>query len=159
MDRNETRLVDLIDRGGIYRDIRGSTPREVLAALAAALPPNLSVQGQKLLEAVMEREALMSTGIGKGIALPHPRNPMAGEESGQFAAIAFLEKPVDWNSLDDEPVHTLILIVSASAKLHLQILSQINYFCGQDDFRLLLGKRAGKEELLGFIGETEKNWE
>ena len=159
MDKNETRLVDLIDRGGIFGNIGGATPREVLAGLSAALPAIPSVPGHKLLEAVMEREALMPTGIGKGIALPHPRNPIVSDEKAQFAAIAFLEKPVNWNSPDDEPVHTLILIVSASAKLHLQTLSQINYFCSQDDFCLLLKKRAGKEELLNFISEAEKNWE
>lgn len=151
-------LAELIERGGIYRDVEGTTPREVLTALTGALPPIPSVPGDKLLEAVLEREALMSTSIGNGIALPHPRNPLIKASGGQFAALAFLEHQVDWNSLDGEPVDTLLLIVSASAKQHLQTLSEINFFCRQADFRRLLRERVGQEELLHFIRKTEKNW-
>ena len=100
----------------------------------------------------------MSTGIGKGIALPHPRNPFIQEDSGQFAALAFLEQPVNWYSLDGKKVDTLLLIVSSTAKQHLQTLSEINFLCRQDDFYQLLRKRAGEKELLPFIRETENWW-
>lgn len=161
MDSNEnnTGLAELIERGGIYRDLEGTTPREVLSALILALPSIPSVPGDKLLTAVLEREALMSTSIGKGIALPHPRNPLVASDTSQFAALAFLKNSVDWNSLDGKPVDTLLLIISASAKQHLHILSKINFFCQQEEFCRLLKERASREELLRFIGETEKNWE
>jgi PTS system nitrogen regulatory IIA component len=100
----------------------------------------------------------MSTGIGKGIALPHPRNPLVQPGSGQFVALAFLEHPVGWNSLDGEQADTLLLIVSASAKEHLQTLSKINFFCRQEDFYRLLKARPQKEEILRYIRETEKTW-
>jgi PTS system nitrogen regulatory IIA component len=155
-------LAEIIERGGIYRDIRGASPRELLSCLIeaslrkASLPGIASVSGGALLEAVLEREALMSTGIGKGIALPHPRNPIL--PSGQFAALAFLECPAEWNSLDGEKVNTLLLIVSSSARQHLHTLSEINFLCRQDDFCDLLKKRAGEDELFAFIRETEKRW-
>ena len=151
-------LAELIKRGGVYRDLKGSTSREILTKFIGALPPIPSVSSDKLLEAVLEREALMSTGIGRGIALPHPRNPLLSSESGQFVALAFTEHPADWKSLDWEKVDTLLLIVSASAKQQLQILSKINFFCRQEDFCGLLKERAPKEELLRFIGEAEKAW-
>jgi len=151
-------LAELIKRGGVYKDIKGSNPREVLSALIASLPPIPSVPAGKLLEAVLEREALMPTGIGGGIALPHPRNPLASQDSEQFAALAYPELPIDWNSLDGERVDTLLLIVSASAKQHLQTLSEITFFCRQEEFCRLLKKRASLEELTHFIIETERNW-
>jgi len=151
-------LAELIERGGIYRGVHGSTPREVLNALVKALPPVPSVPADTLLQAVLEREELMSTGIGEGIALPHPRNPLVSLETEQFAALAFLEKAVNWNSLDGKPVETLMLIVSASAKTHLRVLSEISFFSREEEFRRLLRERASLEELLRFIGETEKNW-
>jgi PTS system nitrogen regulatory IIA component len=151
-------LADLIERGGVYGDIKGTTPREALTNFIKALSPVPPIPGDKLLEAVMEREALMSTSIGGGIALPHPRNPLAAETSEQFAAVAFLEKSVDWNSLDGEPVDTLLLIVSSSAKQHLRTLSEITFFCRQEDFKLLLKNHASREELLRFIREAEKKW-
>jgi len=151
-------LADLIKRGGLYQGLRGTNPREVLEAFIGALPPIPSVQADELLTAVLEREALMSTGIGGGIAIPHPRNPFAGVDSGQFVALGFLETAVDWNSLDGEKVDTLLLIVSCSAKQHLQTLSEITFFCRQKDFCRLLKGRAPLEELLRFIREAEKNW-
>ena len=151
-------LAELIKRGGLYRDIQGNNPREVLGALIGALPPIPSVPADKLLEAALEREALMSTGIGGGIALPHPRNPLAASDTEQFTALAFLARPIDWNSLDGERVDTLFLIVSSSAKQHLQTLSEITFFCRQEEFCRLLKERAGEEELLFYIREAEKNW-
>ena len=156
MKTNEFGLAELISRGGVYKGVKGSTPREALTALIDALPSSL--REARLLEAVLEREALMSTGIGGGIALPHPRNPLVQSESEQFAALAFLERAVDWNSLDGEKVDTLLLIVSSSAKLHLQTLSVINYFCRQENFCRLLRERAAGEEIISFINEAEKNW-
>jgi PTS system nitrogen regulatory IIA component len=151
-------LAELIKRGGVYSGLRGTNLREVLEAFIGALPSIPSVPADKLLTAVLEREALMSTGIGGGIALPHPRNPLAGTESEQFVALALLEAPVNWNSLDGEKVDTLLLIVSSSAKQHLQTLSEITFFCRQKDFCRLLKERAPLEELLCFIREAEKNW-
>ena len=151
-------LADLIERGGFYRDVRGTTPREVLSALIKALPSIPSVSQDLLLNAMLEREALMSTSVGYGIALPHPRNPLVWSGSEQFVTLAFLEHPVDWHSLDGQLVDTLLLIVSASAKQHLQTLSKINYFCRQENFKKLLRERANQEELLRFIREAEKNW-
>ena len=152
-------LADLIEKGGVYRNVKGSTPREVLSALIGALPPIPSIPAEGLLTAVLEREALMSTAAGDGIALPHPRNPLAGSEAEQFVTLAFLERPINWNSLDGKPVDTLMLIVSSSAKQHLQTLSEITFFCREDAFCQLLRERAPKEDLFDFIKEAEKNWE
>jgi len=151
-------LADLIERGGLYQGLRGTNPREVLEAFIGALPSIPSVKAEELLTALLEREALMSTGVGGGIALPHPRSPLAVADSEQFVALAFLEKAVDWNSLDGEKVETLLLIVSCSAKQHLQTLSEITFFCRQKDFCRLLKDRAPLDELLRFIREAEKNW-
>ena len=152
-------LAELIERGGLYRDVKGNTPREVLDSLIGALPLIPSIPAETLLNAVLEREALMSTSAGGGIALPHPRNPLAGSVSEQFVTLAFPEHPINWNSLDGKPVNTLMLIVSASAKHHLQTLSEITFFCREEAFCQLLRERAPKEDLLNFIREAEKNWE
>ena len=151
-------LAELIERGGVYRNIKGNTPRDVLTAIIGALPPIPSVAAEKLLNAVLEREALMPTGIGGGIAIPHPRNPLVESDNEKFTALVFLENPINWNSLDGAPVDTLFLIVSASAKQHLQTLSEITFFCRQEDFCRLLKRRAPLEEILKFIVEAEKNW-
>ena len=142
----------------MYPSIKGNNPGEALRALTEMLPPLLSLSADILLEAILEREALMPTGIGNGIALPHPRHPLAVDEKEQFAALAFLEQPIDWNSLDGKKVDTLILIVSASAGQHLKALSRINYFCRQEEFNAILKNRVPMPVLLQYISEAEKSW-
>jgi PTS system nitrogen regulatory IIA component len=154
----ERNFSELLEQGGLHRDIEGTTPADVLSSLIKTLPPVPSAPAESLLKAVMEREALMPTSIGKGIALPHPRNHFIMEEKNQYVALAYLKNPVDWHSLDGIKVDSLLFIASASAKQHLQTLSRINYFCRQDDFLKLIRERSPFDTLLGFIRETEKKW-
>jgi PTS system nitrogen regulatory IIA component len=151
-------LIDLIERGGFFYDIPGAAPKEVLTNLIERIPPPLFPDKTLLLKAILEREALMPTAIGNGIALPHPRSPLLTDPRSQFVGIAFLEQPVDWKALDGEAVHTLLLIVSASAKLHLDTLSKINFFCQQDIFRSLLRERASREVITEALREAESAW-
>jgi PTS system nitrogen regulatory IIA component len=147
----------LIARGGVLPNIRGASPREVVAAIIDAIPRPI-VSAERLLNAVMEREALMSTAVGRGIALPHPRNPLLTRSEDQFVVIGFLEQPVDWNSLDGVPVHTAILIVSASPKQHLRTLSRINFFCREESFHNLLARCAPPAEITALIRTAEQTW-
>jgi PTS system nitrogen regulatory IIA component len=154
----EAGLSELIKRGGVFCGIRGAAPQEILANFFEQLSVPPSLNKKQLLDAVLEREALMPTAIGKGIALPHPRHPLVQEAADQFVSIAFLEQAVNWKALDNSPVHTVILIVSASAKLHLHTLSRINFLCQQGSFRELLQKRPSLPEICGAIEEAEKAW-
>ena len=151
-------LADIIEKGGIYHNLKGHSPHSALTALVEMLPPLLPVNREKLLEAVLEREDLMSTAIGNGIALPHPRNHVLNDDKDQFAALAFLDRELNWNALDGKNVNTLFLIVSASARQHLVMLSEITYFSRQENFIRLLKERSPLEEILLFIREAEKNW-
>jgi PTS system nitrogen regulatory IIA component len=151
-------LVNLIQRGGVFHHIRGNTPGEVLKTLINSLPILPSIDREQLLETILEREALMSTAIGKGIALPHPRTPLITDPNEQRVVIAFPDQEVDWNALDGEAVHTVMLIVSASTKLHLHTLSEINFLCRQEKFYALLKNRSSMEEIIHAVKSTEQTW-
>lgn len=151
-------LGELIERGGIYYALPGNSIREVLEALSALIPVPETIPSKNLLWAILEREALMSTGIGRGIAVPHPRNPMIEKAEEQFVSLAFLEHPADWHALDNRAVDTVFLIVSASPQFHLQALSEITFFCHEEIFLKLLKERAPRDELLQFIKNTEQEW-
>jgi PTS system nitrogen regulatory IIA component len=157
MEKNE-KLAELIKKGGVYYHISGNSPGEVLSAFIGSLENLSAIPAEDLLRACLEREALMSTSIGNGIALPHPRNPIATDSASQFTALGFLEHPVDWNALDGKPVNTLLFIVSASAKLHLHTLSRINFFCQDGTFLKLLESRASRKAIIEYIEETEQDW-
>jgi PTS system nitrogen regulatory IIA component len=155
---DEPSLIELIRRGGDFRIIPGASPRELLANLIDGVDLPAPVDRAALLRAVLEREALMSTAVGNGVALPHPRNPVITESAQQFISIAFAGNSLNWEALDGKPVSTVMLIISASPRLHLHTLSRINYFCQQRPFLDLLERRASPAEILGMIEETEKTW-
>ena len=151
-------LGEMLERGGIYYSLKGSSIHEILGTLIKKIPGSKTMDAEKLLKAVMEREALMSTGIGNGIAIPHPRNPAAESSDKQFAALAFLDHPMDWKAPDGNPVDTLFLIVSASARYHLKMLSVIAFLCQNEEFTGLMKERVSQETLIRFIKESEQKW-
>jgi PTS system nitrogen regulatory IIA component len=96
MDNTEKAgLVELIKKGGVFCGIRGASPQEILTNFFEQLSVPPSLNKKQLLDAVLEREALMPTAVGKGIVLPHPRHPLIQEAADQFVAIAFLEQAVN----------------------------------------------------------------
>jgi PTS system nitrogen regulatory IIA component len=158
-ETGEKSLAELIERGGVLYNVLGNSPQEILTGIINTVPVPLSIEKDGLLKAVLEREALMSTGIGKGIALPHPRNPVIGGREQQFVTIAFPARPVNWNALDGNMVHTVMLIAAASAKEHLHILSKLNFLCQQENFYQMLRNGASRDEITGFIREAERAWQ
>ena len=158
IENKEDSLAELITRGGIYYDVPGSTRQEVMANVICNLPALPSQKNESLLQAVMEREALISTAIENGIALPHPRTPMLEEGEEPFVAIAFPHQPLDWDSPDGRKIHTIFLIVSKSAKQHLNALTKINFLCQQEIFFNLISTRAAKDEIIAAIEAAEVAW-
>jgi PTS system nitrogen regulatory IIA component len=154
----DEKLAELIERGGVHYNIPGNSPEEALTALIGSLKNPVSISAEELLRACLEREALMPTSAGNGIALPHPRHPMAAERGSQFTALGFLEHPVNWNAPDGKPVDTLLFIVSASARLHLRTLSKLGFFCQDDAFLRLLKNRSSQETIIKYIKEIEQDW-
>jgi nitrogen PTS system EIIA component len=151
-------LAELIERGGVYYNIAGSSPVEVLneATKAMALPKGLD--REVLLTAILEREALMPTALGHGVAIPHPRNSMLTELSAQRVAVFFLKSPVAYNALDRKPVTVLFLILSADARSHLATLAAVSHLCQDPHFLDFLAERPSKAELVARIREAEAAW-
>ena len=154
----EKTLASLVERGGVYHDVPGATPKDLLAAVINCLPPIPSLDHNELYREILEREALVSTGIGKGIALPHPRNPLIGENGEPFVAVIFPAQPLDWNAPDGIKVHSVFLIVSTSTKQHLDTLSKINFLCQQEEFYNLIKERASEEVIVAAIQRAEIKW-
>jgi PTS system nitrogen regulatory IIA component len=151
-------LISLLDRGGFFYNVSGTAVKDVMTNVIEkiCLPPE--IDKDVLLQAVLEREQLMSTAMGNGIALPHPRNPIAEKPEHQSISIAFPETEINWKALDGKPVHAVILIVSASPKLHLHTLSKISFLCRQESFAELLKNRSSAETIRKAILEAEAAW-
>ena len=155
---DDNKLITLLDRGGVFYDIPGNTVKDMLNNFIRLIDLPRELDKDTLLQAVLERENLMSTGIGNGIALPHPRNPLAEKPENQSISIGFPKTAIDWKALDGKPVNTVILIVSASPKLHLHTLSRVSFLCRQEPFLQLLQDRSSAEILKKAIQEAEAAW-
>jgi PTS system nitrogen regulatory IIA component len=116
-------LADAIRAGGVHRDVPGADKSTILRAVVERLPLPAGVDRNVLHHVLLAREALGSTGLGNGIALPHARNPIVLRVARPAVAICYLAKPADFDAIDGKPVHTLVTLVSPSTRAHLHLLA------------------------------------
>jgi nitrogen PTS system EIIA component len=125
-------------RGGIHRGLPGARREEVLEALTelVGIPPE--VDRKLLYQLLLARESLSCTGVGRGIALPHPRDPLVLGLREPCVLLSFLEHPVDFGALDGEPARAVFLLLSPSVRAHLQILARLAHALHDDLLASLL---------------------
>lgn len=152
------RLADKLSRGGVWFGIAGTTSAEVLKDAIGALRLGAEIDKAALARATVEREALMSTGIGDGLAIPHPRVPFVRDEAGELVALCYLQKPVPWGALDGRDVHAFFLVLSSGTRTHLPVLARLGHLAKDRAFRALLEQRSGKDEVLAFVRKAEAAW-
>lgn len=125
-------LLPLMKRGGVFYSIKGDDVQTVLRNAVEKIPGLAGNEKEELYERLIERERLTSTGIGKGVAIPHPRTPLSNAVENPLITTCFLEKPVNFGAVDDKPVFVLFILLSQSVKVHLHLLSRLA-FCMRDD--------------------------
>ena len=157
-DEQAVSLIDLIKKGDVHYGIIGSTVREVIDDVVRTIPIPKSADIDTVRASLLQREEMMTTAVGKGIALPHPRNPIISDIDEESVSICFLKNPIDYGALDGEPVKVLFIIISSNAKRHLEILSKISFLCKQEDFLKTLNDKPQKEVFLYYIERVEKEW-
>jgi PTS system nitrogen regulatory IIA component len=148
-------LTDALAMGGVHYGIKGATKSSVLKSAVSVLPLPGSVDPDFLLQMLLAREAIGSTGIGDGIALPHPRNPIVLSVDKPLVSLLFLEKPIDFGAVDGKPVSLFFLLVSPTVRLHLHILSRIAYAVHDAGFKDALQTKAPPERILSELGRME----
>ena len=148
-------LLPAMKKGGVYYDIKGESIVEVLENAVAGLECLPAHSKQTLVQRLIEREELTSTGIGKGVAIPHPRVPL--EEMGETSLLStcFLKSPIDFNSIDDKPVSILFILLSPTTKGHLHLLSRLAFCVRDDAFVSLLNTVPTTEQLFEEISKFE----
>ena len=153
-----TNFTGLIRGGGIHYDIPGATVPAVLHNAIAAVPTPPRISKEDIFAALLNREEMMSTAIGRGIAIPHPRNPIITDIEDASVSICFLKDTLDFGALDGLPVHTLFVLLTANPRRHLEVLTKISYLCQLADFLQLLQKRAAAAEIIDFVQARETAW-
>jgi nitrogen PTS system EIIA component len=145
-------ITELLARGKVWYNVPGKIPAEFITALVSGLRLPAGLRNEELTQACIRREASSPTAMGRGIAFPHPGEPVATSPEDAFVALAYPRFPLDWRAPDGAPVRAVFLIVSASRNDHLITLSTLAKLCGKDSFHEALLRGATLEELKGLIG-------
>ncbi len=148
-------LADAIRAGGVHFDVPGDDKASVLRGVVERLPLPRATDRELLHRVLLAREALGSTGLGNGIAVPHARNPIVLRVRSPEVAICYLVRPVDFEALDGKPVHTLLTIVSPSTRAHLHLLALTANALRDPAVLAKLEARADAEDLLPAIERVE----
>ena len=119
----------------------------------ASLDP--SVDRDVVIQLLKSREQLMTTAIGNGISLPHPRIPLVIGRDKPLIHFFFPTRFLDLNSLDGKPVHTLILIISQTIKQHLSLLAHISLLLSKKEIQKAFEQRLPYVQLISVIEQFE----
>jgi PTS system nitrogen regulatory IIA component len=152
------KMLDILDRECIIPELRSRTKKEVLEELAGALLNcKADLDKEALVEVLLEREQLGSTGIGDGIAIPHGKVPDLDELIVSFGRST---PGVEFDSMDGRPTHLFFLLIAPenSAGVHLRALAKISRLLKSAHFRQRLLEAGTEEELFRVIQEEDKKF-
>jgi fructose PTS system EIIBC or EIIC component len=112
---------------------------------------------EEVRKCVFEREEKMSTGVGKGFAIPHGKTNSVNDI---LAAFGKSETPIEYNSLDGEPVHLVFLLIGKENLVakHIKLLSRISRLMNSEEFRKKLIEAESPESILKIFQDEEQSY-
>jgi PTS system nitrogen regulatory IIA component len=127
-------LATLLERNAILGHVSVNSKRQALQVIADAVARNLKLDAGDVLQALLEREKLGSTGVGLGVAVPHAALKGLDRMYGVFMR---LETPVDYEAIDDMPVDLVFALLAPedAGTEHLRALAKVSRLLRQKDLR------------------------
>ena len=149
------KIIDLLTPNCILPNLQATNKKAVLEELAETLTPESGgLSLQTVMEVLLDRERLGSTGIGDNIAIPHGKLPQLTQLMLCFGRSL---KGVDFDSMDGKPSHLFFMLLAPvnSAGLHLKALAKISRMLMSQPFRDNLMQAKGAEEIYRLIAERD----
>jgi PTS system nitrogen regulatory IIA component len=151
-------ITDMFKKEYIIEELKAKSKRAVLAELSEIFTHYQSgIQSEAMVEVLLDREKLGSTGIGDGIAIPHGK--LKGLDS---LVIAFgrSHEGIDFDSIDGKPVHIFFLLMApeSSTGQHLKALAKISRMLKDQEFRNSLMSAKSTEELYRKISDKDESY-
>ncbi|MBW1785576.1 MAG: PTS sugar transporter subunit IIA [Deltaproteobacteria bacterium] len=150
------RLADILMENDIISDLKARDKKGVLEELAEVVSRhNPSVDRVVLVNVLVERENLGSTGIGDGVAIPHGKLKGVDQPIVSFGRS---KTGLDFDSMDAQPVHLFFLLIAPenSSGMHLQVLAKIAKILKNSAFRKLLMEASGRGDLYRTITDMDE---
>lgn len=148
----------LLDKSTILANLDVKSKKELLEKMIQALSDQVEPEQLKeIRDSVFEREEIMSTGVGKSLAIPHGKVKSIDEN---YASFAKLKNPIDYDSIDGEPVQMVFLLVGPESKhtIHIKLLSRISRLMNSVSFRELLSDCDTPEEIYEAFHQEEQRY-
>jgi len=149
------RLSELLNPQAISTRLQARGKREAIAELVALLEAahGLNSQGE-ILDRVLRREAMMSTGIGNGVAIPHGKARLVDR---LVAACGVAPDGIDFDSADGEPATLFVLLVApeSGGALHVKVLANISRLLKEESVRRALRESSGPEAYYAALKSAE----
>ena len=153
-------IMSFLDERAVTTDLKAHANKEdIIRELVELLVRAGSIKdrdGNKLVQTLMKRESLGSTGIGQGVAIPHGKSDAVTSLVGAFGVS---RAGVNFDSLDGEPVHLFFLLVAPedSAGPHLKALARISRLLKDKHFRDTLKHAKDEKALLKIIKDEDEH--
>jgi PTS system fructose-specific IIA component/PTS system nitrogen regulatory IIA component len=153
------KLSDFVVREAIVTDLKAGTKEEAIRGMVVSLAASGSIKSadqEGIIAAILKREELGSTGIGKGVAVPHTKHPSVDK---LVATIALSREGVEFASLDGDSVHILFLLVSPPDRPgdHLRALENISRHLRNDNFCNFLKQASSAQAVIDLLEEADNN--
>lgn len=152
------KISEILSEKFIIHNLKGNSKEEIINELINLFIDDPRVNDlEKIRSAVMEREKIMSTGVGKNFAIPHGKSNGTNEI---LVAFGRSSKPIDFQSLDAQPVFLIFLLVGKDnlVSLHIKLLSRISRMMTKDHFREKLINSTSVSEIYEIFKEEETDY-
>jgi fructose-specific phosphotransferase system IIA component len=149
------RLTDVLNESLVNISLTGTNRDDCIKELIEKLAATQSIKDpESIFEAVLEREKIMTTGVGNGIAIPHCKHT----DSPEFAVcLGIQSKGVDFQSIDKKDVNIIFLLVGPENNpgLHIKLLSRISRLMSNEELRHQLLECKSDKEAFDLIQDEE----
>ena len=149
------RLTELINPQAVTTRLRARTKRDAIAELVELLESAHGIDSHgEVLDRVLRREAMMSTGIGNGVAIPHGKAKLVDR---MVAACGVSPEGIEFESVDGEPARLFILLVApeSGGALHVKVLANISRLLTEESVRQSLREAPNAEAFVGALRAAE----
>jgi len=149
-------LEEVLLESCVISNLKASNKKDAIYEMCESLKKAGLIENvQEVVDVILEREKLGSTGIGEGIAIPHGK--MKGIKN-IFCVLGKSEKGIDFDSIDKKPVHIIVLLLApeGSASMHLKMLSRISKILRDTHIRNRLLEMKDARDMYSYILEEDR---
>lgn len=164
MDHKESiiKITPLLKEENILFNFYAQSKSQAIQKLVDVIVNNnklSSSQGEKLTQAIMERERLCSTAIGEGVAIPHPRDVIITDIKKPLLSAGVCRQGMDFESMDGKPTHLIFLLNAPRSDIHLKLMARLSRLLRDKVFRYKLVNAQEFKEFKQLVREKEDSIE